>query len=150
MGYPNCSSLGTPNIPPYALYNLYIVAWWYKFRVLPQGYPYFPFECTLSKSEVVSLHHFHKLYNCSIAATCYTCIYTYISDIMTITRTISHMIQVGSPYNPRPMCRLTLWFPGWQVVTSNPGILGITSSQRLEKLIGCKSQPTTIWILLSC
>ena len=44
----------------------------------------------------------------------YMYIYTYISDIMTITRTISHMIQVGSPYNPRPMCRLTLWFPGWQ------------------------------------
>ena len=35
------------NIFPYAIYNPYIVGtWWYKFRVLLQGYPHFPYECS--------------------------------------------------------------------------------------------------------
>ena len=46
-GYPSESTLAvcSINIPPYALYNLYIVGrWWYKVRVPPEGYPPFPFD----------------------------------------------------------------------------------------------------------
>ena len=46
-GYPWESTLAvcSLNIQPYALYNPYIVGtWWYKSRVLPQGYPPFPFD----------------------------------------------------------------------------------------------------------
>ena len=36
------------NIHPYALYNPYIVGtWWYKFRVLPQGYAHVPCELSV-------------------------------------------------------------------------------------------------------
>ena len=42
------------NIPPYALFShmyIYIVGrWWYKFRVLSQGYSPFPFENTSRSS----------------------------------------------------------------------------------------------------
>ena len=46
-GYPCESTLAvcSLNIPPYAPKKTYIVGtWWYKSRVLPQGYPHFPFN----------------------------------------------------------------------------------------------------------